>query len=235
MRCARFTAAGVLLALGVALLLSGFAEVQSHIQRRNLGAEVQHLASKPFDPEPGKPVIVVTGSSTVRLWPGSAEAFPDAEVVNTGFGGSTMAALEEHYADLIGRYEPQQIFIGSGDNDLALGRSAEEVSADTEGLLQLIRTDLPGAQVAIIAAKPSVRRWYLRDRYQELNARFQELADAHPGVVYVDVWNRLLDPTGWIRPELYADDGLHLNRKGYRIYAAALGSANKHGEGAASE
>ncbi len=221
----RFRGRAVALA-ALAAVLTGFAlQVSAAADRRPLDAEARELAAAPFVHRAGEPVVVVTGSSTVRLWPDCAKAFPEAQVVNTGFGGSTMDLLAMHYDGLIGRYRPDQVFIGSGDNDLAEGRSPERVIFETRLLLDRIHSELPDTQVAIIAAKPSIKRWYLRDRYQELNSGFEALAAARPNVVFVDVWNRLLDARGRVRPELYAADGLHLNAGGYRIYAAELAAA----------
>ena len=184
------------------------------------------LAAQPFQRDPGKPVVVVTGSSTVRFWRSHDRTFPDAQVVNTGFGGSTMDLLAEQYDGLIRRFEPDQVYIGSGDNDLAWGRSTADIVADTAWLLDRITADRPGTTVAIVAAKPSLQRWHLRDRYQALNAEFRAMAAQRPNVRYVDVWHGLLDERGRVRPELYAADGLHLNRQGYRLYADTLATAD---------
>lgn len=216
---------GVILLLAAIVALVAVPQAHSMMQRRALDAEAGELAAQPFAREPGKPVIVVTGSSTVRLWRSSAEAFPEAQVVNTGFGGSTMDALAAHMDGLIMRFQPDQVFIGSGDNDLATGRSPEQVLADTEAILDRLARELPATTVAIVAAKPSLQRWYLRDEYRTLNAGFRALAAQRPHVQFVDVWQRLVDADGQVRPELYASDGLHLNSRGYRIYSAALRAA----------
>lgn len=234
-RIARFFAGLAAVVLAIVAVLIAADAVQAHRERTALEAEADALAAAPFVRDPDRPVIVVTGSSTVRLWRSSARTFPEAQVVNTGFGGSTMEALEDHFPGLIKRYDPDQVFIGSGDNDLAAGRSPQQVLAATENLLDRIAVELPEARVAIIAAKPSIRRWYLRDRYEALNAGFDRLAAQRAGVEFVDVWHRLVGPDGQVRPELYADDGLHLNTRGYRIYAAALRAAEDLPEFSASQ
>lgn len=223
----RFTGALAALTTIVALLMAGLVALDGRPSRLAVAAEASALAAAPFHREPGREVVVITGSSTVRLWHDSDHTFPSAQVVNTGFGGSTMAELRRYYDGLIARFAPNEVFIGSGDNDLAAGRSVAAVRADTAAILASIRRDLPQARVAIIAAKPSVQRWYLRDRYEQLNAAFADLAEQDDRVAYVDVWSELLDADGLVRPELYASDGLHLNTYGYRIYAAAIADADR--------
>ena len=191
-------------------------------QRSALAREVQQITSRHFEREPDKPLIVLTGSSSVRLWRDAQRSFPDAQVVNTGFGGSTMAGLVEHYAALIRRYSPDQVYIGSGDNDLASGSTPQQIQLQTEQLLARIHADLPEADVVLIAAKPSLTRWHLREKYSDLNGRYQQLAAADPRVEYADVWSALVDEDGDIQPDLYARDGLHLNSRGYVLYSAEL-------------
>lgn len=221
----RHLAALGLLTAAVVLVMAGFAALDGRPSHLAVEAEAAALAAAPFTPAAEKDVVVITGSSTVRFWHSSSRAFPESQVVNTGFGGSTMEQLRRHYDGLIARFQPDGIYIGSGDNDLAAGRSVAEVHADAAHLIDAIERDLPDATVALIAAKPSLQRWHLRDRYQQLNTAFGDLAAEHERVVFVDVWTELLNADGRVRPELYASDGLHLNPRGYRIYAAAVADA----------
>jgi lysophospholipase L1-like esterase len=213
------------LATAVSLLMAGTVIVAARPSTAAVEAQAAALAARPFHREPGKDVVVITGSSTVRFWRSTDGAFPDAQVVNTGFGGSTMEQLRRHYEGLIARFAPDRIYIGSGDNDLAKGRGVAAVLADTGALLDAVHRDRPDAEVALIAAKPSIQRWSLRGDYRALNDGFARLARADERITFVDVWSELLGPAGQVRPELYASDGLHLNRTGYRIYAAAIAAA----------
>jgi lysophospholipase L1-like esterase len=221
----QYLAIVVVLTSAVSLLMAGAVVVAARPSTAAVEAEAAALAAAPFEREAGKDVVVITGSSTVRFWRSSGSVFPEAQVVNTGFGGSTMAQLRRHYDGLIARFGPDRVFIGSGDNDLAAGRSVSAVLADTAALLAALHRDRPSADVALIAAKPSVQRWYLREHYRALNNGFARLAQADDRIAFVDVWNELLDAGGRVRPELYASDGLHLNRSGYRIYAAAIAAS----------
>ncbi len=221
----QYLAALAALSTAVSMLMLGAVAVAGRPSVAAVEAEAAALAAAPFERLPGRDVVVITGSSTVRFWRTSAGAFPDAQVVNTGFGGSTMEQLRRHYGGLIARFAPDRVYIGSGDNDLVAGRAVAEVVADTEALLAALLRDRPTAEVALIAAKPSLQRWFLRDRYEALNGAFARIAERDDRITFVDVWNELLDPRGWIRPELYASDGLHLNRNGYRIYADAIAAA----------
>ena len=77
-------------------------------------------------------LILFTGSSSIRLWKNLNVAFPEHNVMNMGFGGSEMADLL-YYADkLITPFRPKQIFIYEGDNDLSVGRTAEQIISSAD-------------------------------------------------------------------------------------------------------
>ena len=67
-------------------------------------------------------IIVFTGSSSVRLWRDAGLLSKGSPIINTGFGGSTAFGLNHYLEDLVLRYDPKQVFIYEGDNDIAAGR-----------------------------------------------------------------------------------------------------------------
>jgi lysophospholipase L1-like esterase len=209
----------VLVLLAAALVLVPAAQRAGRLE-----AAIDRAAEQPFVRHGDVPVVVVTGSSSVRRWPDPGMVFPGAQVVNTAVGGTTMEDLLANADGLVLRFRPDEVVIGSGDNDLAHGRAPEVVLAQTRQLIDTIHPVLPQARIVLIAAKPSPLRWHLRGQYQQLNAGYRRIAAESPQVAYANVWHRLLDASGEVRPELYVRDGLHLNRAGYRLWQQPLAS-----------
>ena len=50
---------------------------------------------------------------------------------------------------------------------------------------------------------------------QEVNARVKELTHKNKQLIYIDTAPPLLGDNGQPRPDLFRDDGLHMNPKGY--------------------
>lgn len=172
---------------------------------------------------PGGELIVFTGSSSVRMWRDLATDFPRHTVINRGFGGSQMSDLL-HYADeLILRHRPAKVFIYEGDNDIAAGKKAGRILGDAKKLQKRIRQASPDTEIYLIAAKPSLARWELKEQYEELNGRLARYAAKTDGVTFVDVWTPMLGADGKVLPDIFIDDGLHMNRKGYDIWKEAIG------------
>jgi lysophospholipase L1-like esterase len=149
--------------------------------------------------------------------------------MNRGFGGSFMSELLFYADTLIVPYKPDWIFIYEGDNDLASGKTAEEILASAEKLVALIQQKLPGAQICFLAPKPSLARWNLQENYLGLNLRLKEFAGRKRQVFFLDMWDLMMDPAGKPMADIFAEDGLHLNRKGYDIWKGEVaGFLKKH-------
>jgi lysophospholipase L1-like esterase len=57
---------------------------------------------------------------------------------------------------------------------------------------------------------------------QETNALVAEFIRGKRRLAYVDTATPMLGPLGQPRPELFLEDGLHMNAAGYRIWSDRL-------------
>ncbi|HZB14453.1 MAG TPA: SGNH/GDSL hydrolase family protein [Chryseolinea sp.] len=167
-------------------------------------------------------LVLFTGSSSIRLWKDLNAAFPKHNVLNMGFGGSEMADLLYFTDKLIVPFHPKQIFIYEGDNDLSVGRTAEQIIASADSILLLVRQHLPEAEVIFISPKPSLKRWELKAKYEDFNKKLRAWTSKKRNVRFADVWTPMLDRNGNVMQDIFIADGLHLNEKGYSIWASAL-------------
>lgn len=176
-------------------------------------------AARPPPPRP----IVFTGSSSVRMWETLERDFPDLPVINRGFGGSQFRDAA-HFADEVAiRYRPARILVYSGDNDLMSGRTPAQVLSDARDFAARIHRELPGTPVAFIAIKPSPLNAHLLQQQREANGLLADWARRQPDIDYIDVFTPMLDADGRPRPELFIDDGLHLNAEGYALWRRIIG------------
>lgn len=168
-------------------------------------------------------VILFTGSSSIRFWSGLRKDFPNRNVLNRGFGGSEMSDLLYYSESLILKYNPKKIFIYEGDNDINSGKSAEEILANADKLLSLLRAHLPAkVKIIFISAKPSIARWHLKEKYEEFNRKLMVWTSTRKNVLYADVWTPMLDSAGEVRKDLFIEDNLHMNQLGYSIWATVI-------------
>ncbi len=171
---------------------------------------------------PYRPTLLFTGSSSIRMWKGLEQAFPPYQVINTGFGGSQASDLLFHLESLALDYNPLQVWIYEGDNDLAEGKSPSRVIRDMRAVVSGLRVRYPGLPIVLIAAKPSISRWRLRGKYRRYNRKLAHWAGKDPLLSYADVWNPMLLEDGSLNTALFIEDGLHMNTEGYRIWSSVL-------------
>jgi lysophospholipase L1-like esterase len=164
---------------------------------------------------------VFYGSSSIRLWNTLAEDF-DPRVLNLGFGGSTLQACDYFFARLVPPVHPRSLLLYAGDNDLADGRSVEEVLGWFRSLASKVPASLGAVPFGFVSVKPSPARFPIIDRIRGLNDRIRRDIESRPSGYYVDVFAAMLDPSGKPRSEFFLEDGLHLSRKGYRLWSRLL-------------
>jgi lysophospholipase L1-like esterase len=185
--------------------------------------EIQKFEAADKASMPPKGANLFVGSSSIRLWTNLVESFPKKKIIQRGFGGSTMAdAL--HFADrIILPYEPKQIFIYEGDNDLANGKEPKLVAEEFRELVRTIRAKLPKTKIWFITVKPSPSRAKLEPKARALNAEIEWWARAQDRVGVIDVWTAMMGPDGKPRPDIYVADNLHMNGTGYEIWKKIIG------------
>jgi lysophospholipase L1-like esterase len=172
-------------------------------------------------PAPGG--VVFVGSSSIRLWNDLETSFKDAPVIlKRGFGGWKMSDCTRYLDRLVIPYKPRLVLVYAGDNDLAEGRSPQDVLRNFVKFVEDIHKDLPATRIAYISIKPSPARSALIPRVRETN----ELIRRHIAVVhnleFIDVFTPMLDASGLPRAELFRADALHLNGAGYALWKTII-------------
>lgn len=184
--------------------------------------EIAHLDSINYDFDQSKEIILFTGSSSIRKWDSLSVYFPDYQIINNGFGGSQMSDLF-YYADiLIIKHAPDKVFIYEGDNDIADDKNIDEIMAITKKMVKKLKKGIYGVEIIFISAKPSLARWELKNEYIELNSAIKDYCNSKIYLTYADVWDVMLNGEGNPKTDLFVKDGLHLNEKGYDLWAKEL-------------
>ncbi|OGT74083.1 MAG: hypothetical protein A3H44_13145 [Gammaproteobacteria bacterium RIFCSPLOWO2_02_FULL_57_10] len=168
--------------------------------------------------------IVLTGSSSIMYWNEEAPAdLAPLTVIPRGFGGTVMNDVL-HYLDRVALvYKPRAILIYEGDNDTGRNNIPNDVIIDQlEQIIARIHTELPETRIYVLAVKPSVLRVASWPIAQELNERYKAIADSDPLVTYIDTATPFLKSDGTVMTDIFVEDNLHLNEKGYDIWAAAV-------------
>lgn len=183
--------------------------------------EIAAFERRDRDKAPPKNPVVFVGSSSIRLWDLS-KSFPHLPALNRGFGGSQLADVVHFAPRIVLKYEPSLIVLYAGDNDIAAGKSPQRVFADFQAFTRIVHEKLPETRIVFLSIKPSVRRWALIDKIRQANRLIEAECKKDKRLGYLDVGRPMLGGDGKPRRELFAADGLHLNAKGYALWAEQL-------------
>lgn len=167
--------------------------------------------------------IVFTGSSSIRLWESLAQDFGGRPVINRGFGGSMLPDVTAHLPRIVTRHRPRQVVIYCGGNDINAGRSAVQVVSDAQVLSGAILDALPEARVAFISIAPNPARWSQVKAVKAANRAIAAWMASNPRLTFIDVYPHMLGPDGRPTPDIFVDDRLHMNAKGYAIWREVVG------------
>ena len=197
-------------------------------EERILAFEIQDR-----DMPPPEGAIVFVGSSSIRFWDTLHEDMAPLTVINRGFGGSWMNDAV-HYVDrVVINYRPRAIALYEGDNDVGAGGvPPEEFLAGFQTFVSRVHESLPETRIYFLAIKPSILRWDNWARMNRANELVRAECETDPLLTYVDVATPMLSRHGSPFEDIFVEDMLHMNAKGYAIWKDAVRPIMMEKEGA---
>lgn len=151
---------------------------------------------------------------------------------NCGIAGITSDMLLHFIDEGVLKYQPSQVVFMIGTNDLGntIMASPRDIALHVKEIIEIIHYNLPECQIHLLSCIPCIEA---KDGYQAkqsgirsndiLRMIFQEYKRIIPYdyVHFIDIFSSLCDEKG--EPiEAYYEDGLHMNQKGYQVYAQEL-------------
>lgn len=188
----------------------------------------------------GRIDVYFLGDSITRRWGASDERYKALlanwrqnfygwNAANFGWGGDTtqniLWRLENGELDGV---NPKIIVLMAGTNNV--GRTSPEgdddpraadVTRGVKAILDLCRRKAPGATIVLMAVTPRHDNLAVMPVIDEINRRIAKLADGKK-VRFVNINDRLADKEGRLFEGMHNGDGLHLDVKGYQVWADAL-------------
>ncbi|HRI21968.1 MAG TPA: SGNH/GDSL hydrolase family protein [Panacibacter sp.] len=207
-------------------LLPGFSSqaIFAQDQHPAFWDEIQAFKKQDKIKPPPKNAILFVGSSSFRMWTDVQEAFPGYTIINRGFGGSSLPDVIRYMDDIIIPYKPKQIVIYCGDNDLAANDTvtAQTVADRFKTLITGIRKKLGNVPVAYVSIKPSPSRAMLIPKAMMANQLIENYLKHKNKTAFIDVYHAMVTPDNKPMPDIFKEDNLHMNAKGYAIWQKVI-------------
>ncbi len=174
--------------------------------------------------EKGK--ILFIGSSSIRRWKTIKNDLAPLPVLNRGFGGSTMPEADYYFFRTVTPYKPSAIVLYEGDNDvLAPFLTPEVILRSFIIFTELSKQYLPRTKIFFVSIKPSPSRSKYQQKMNQVNQLIEEYCRDDKDLYYIDITKGMYDHKGNIRTDIFRKDLLHLNSKGYELWAKIIKEA----------
>lgn len=188
----------------------------------------------------GRIDVYFEGDSITRRWGTSDEQYKDFlanwrqnffgwNAANFGWGGdTTQNILWRLNNGELDNVNPKIIVLLAGTNNVGnkspRGGQDSRVDETTRGIKAIIdacRRKAPEATILLMGITPRNDNTAVMPIINMINARIAKFADGKK-IIYLNINDRLADKDGRLREGMANKDGLHLDVKGYQVWADAL-------------
>jgi len=98
------------------------------------------------------------------------------------------------------------------------------ISAFTFAVVPLLSqtSQTPKPSFDVVSIKPSPSRQHLMPKMLEANMKIKSFLQQKKNTVFIDVYHKMLNEDGTPKDELFIEDKLHMNKKGYSIWQKSI-------------
>ncbi len=167
---------------------------------------------------PPQNALLISGSSSARLWESAAEDFKPYPVINRGFGGSKTNEVLAYMDQITLPYHPRVVIYFAGTNDLGGGAKAEDVLENIKKYIEKLRAENPNCGVVIMSALKAPKRKAQWAEFDKYNAMVEKFCASGKNLYFANHNPAMNKPNGEPNAELYREKGdaaMHANAAGY--------------------
>ena len=177
--------------------------------------------------------LLFVGSSTIRLWDSIVKDMKPYNCVRKGYGGA-------HYYDLIHFVDrlvkghkgatAVLIFVANDITGMQTDTHSDLTPIEVKRLFvnisKRIKNQLGNeVPIFVIETTPTPKRWEAWPKIAEANDRIQAYTQKKDKLHYISTRNFYTNDLGMPDKKFFTEDNLHLNRKGYRLWAEIIKNA----------
>ncbi len=172
---------------------------------------------------PGNSVLF-TGSSSIRLWSSLEEDMSPYPVIQRGYGGAKLSDFAVYAERIIYPHNLRAIviFVANDISGSPVDKKPKEVLKIFKYVVKTVRKKFPDTPVFWIAITPTESRWEVWPQIQEANNLIDIYCKKNLNLYYISTEDHFLNVQGAPKNDLFLDDLLHLNAKGYSMWTGII-------------
>ena len=168
--------------------------------------------------------LLVTGSSSIRMWDSIHVDLAPYKVMQRGYGGSKLTDFNYYVSRII---KPEQfkaivVFIANDISGAEEDQSPKEMFQLFKALVKQIRTRNSGTPICWIETTPTPSRWHVNNQAREANELIRSYCERNKDLHFIHTFDHYLSPENLPDSTFFREDMLHMNRKGYEQWAEII-------------
>jgi lysophospholipase L1-like esterase len=100
---------------------------------------------------------------------------------------------------------------------MARGTDPKTFVEECKTFISQCQQRLPGARIIFLSIKPSPSRMIYWKNMERANQLLEDLCNLHENVYFADISTPMFEAQGQLKKDIYAEDRLHLNDRGYSL------------------
>ena len=171
--------------------------------------------------------LLVTGSSSIRMWDSIHCDLAPYQVMKRGYGGSKLSDYN-YYIDRIIKPQKFRAIVVFIANDIAGGeedRTPREMFKLFKALVKKIRTRNSGTPICWIETTPTPSRWHVNNQAREANELIKNYCEQNDDLHFIATFDHYVTPENLPDSTFFRVDMLHMNRDGYLQWAEIIKSS----------
>jgi lysophospholipase L1-like esterase len=171
--------------------------------------------------------LLVTGSSSVRLWDSIHTDLAPYQVMQRGYGGAKLTDYN-YYAERIIKAQQFKAIVVFVANDIYGGegdRSPRQMHQSFKAIVKLIRKRNPDTPVCWIETTPTPSRWHVNEQAREANDLIRAFCKRNDDLYFIATFDQYITSEGLPDSTFFRNDMLHMNRLGYMQWAEIIKSS----------
>ena len=199
----------------ILLAASSASQAQNPALQERFEKQVQEYEAGDRNNPPPPDAILFAGDSQFFRWKTIHEDLAGYTLINRGIDSFQLPDLI-HFADrLVFPYHPRLIVLHVGGNDVHNGRTPEQLLADFQSFVAIVRARLPEVRIVYSSITPGPGRWDEAPQRVVANRAIQAHIATQKNLDFVDLWVAMLKPDGQPLENLWVEDRVHPNHAGY--------------------
>ena len=177
--------------------------------------------------------ILFIGSSSIKGWHTMEKDMFPYETIKRGYGGAHYSDIIHFTKRLVGSHNPKAILIfvandikGNNKSDIYSKNLADRTPYEVKRLFKLvinqIRSTHDEIPIFAIETTPTKSRWVAWPEISLANDLIEKYCDSKENLFYISTRDFFIAENGLPTEEFFVKDKLHLNNKGYKLWAEII-------------